>query len=288
MVIDNKRIHPVRVSHDFSCSSDVDVVFICVKSQDTTRVAEMMKPYVKSSSMVISLQNGLRNTEMMQRVISAPILSGVVLFNAVCMEIGVVYRTMRGGVLIEYRKEYEDTLRHIVRLFRKAGLAVRLVDDIQSACMSKLVLNLQIAVTALTGQTIYESLKNKKSRRIIIETVKEGIMVAERAGIRMSRLPVIDPRRMIRVLTISGSFSLLFTRLFLKMKKNARNSMWQSLSKGRPTEIDYINGEIVALAEKNNITAPINMRLVELVKEAEREQKPPNFTPEELQRLLKI
>jgi hypothetical protein len=42
LVIDNKRIHPVRVSHDFSCSSDVDVVFICVKSQDTTRVAEMM------------------------------------------------------------------------------------------------------------------------------------------------------------------------------------------------------------------------------------------------------
>ena len=56
----------------------------------------------------------------------------------------------------------------------------------------------------------------------------------------------------------------------MKLRGNARTSMWQSLFRDKPTEIDYINGEIVNIAKKNNLKAPINIKLVELIKEAEK------------------
>ena len=74
----------------------------------------------------------------------------------------------------------------------------------------------------------------------------------------------------------------------MKIKGNARTSMWQSLSRGKSTEIDYINGEIVNLARKNNLKAPINTKLVELIKEAERKHLTKSYEPNELKKVLKI
>jgi 2-dehydropantoate 2-reductase len=49
----------------------------------------------------------------------------------------------------------------------------------------------------------------------------------------------------------------------------ARSSMWDDLEAKRPTEIDYINGEVVALAERLGTRAPVNAGLVELIHAAE-------------------
>jgi 2-dehydropantoate 2-reductase len=56
----------------------------------------------------------------------------------------------------------------------------------------------------------------------------------------------------------------------MKVDPEARSSMWEDLTRGRPTEVDYLNGEIVRMAEKVGARAPINARIVELVKAAER------------------
>jgi 2-dehydropantoate 2-reductase len=62
---------------------------------------------------------------------------------------------------------------------------------------------------------------------------------------------------------------------------NARSSMWDDLEAKRPTEIDYIQGEIVALANRLGRQAPVNARLVGLIREAERGGKR-NYTGAEL------
>lgn len=55
----------------------------------------------------------------------------------------------------------------------------------------------------------------------------------------------------------------------LRIDPAARSSMWQDLDKRRPTEVDHLHGEIVALAAKHGIVAPINERIVALVHEVE-------------------
>jgi 2-dehydropantoate 2-reductase len=69
----------------------------------------------------------------------------------------------------------------------------------------------------------------------------------------------------------------LFRRLAAKMlaiDPLARTSMWEDLEAGRTTEIDYLNGEVVRLAESLNRTAPVNAKLVELIRQAETNRHP--------------
>jgi 2-dehydropantoate 2-reductase len=75
-------------------------------------------------------------------------------------------------------------------------------------------------------------------------------------------------------------FKLLGKRI-VAIDPNARSSMWDDLEAKRPTEVDYIQGEIVALANRLGRQAPINAKLVGLIREAERGGKR-DFTGAEL------
>ena len=69
----------------------------------------------------------------------------------------------------------------------------------------------------------------------------------------------------------------------LKLDPESRASMWVDLERGRPTEVDMLNGEIVRLAKAHGTDAPLNRRLVELVHEAERAgQGSPGLGPKAL------
>ncbi|MCE9500285.1 MAG: 2-dehydropantoate 2-reductase, partial [Leptospira sp.] len=56
----------------------------------------------------------------------------------------------------------------------------------------------------------------------------------------------------------------------IKIDPLARSSMWEDLNKGRLTEIDYINGEIVKLGKKLFIETPINSKIIEMIRIAEK------------------
>jgi 2-dehydropantoate 2-reductase len=87
------------------------------------------------------------------------------------------------------------------------------------------------------------------------------------------------------MLTVPDGVFQLFGRRIVEIDPHARSSMWDDLEAKRPTEIDYIQGEIVALAGRLGMQAPINARLVGLVKEAERGGKR-DFTAAELYEAL--
>ena len=281
-------IENIHVTEKFSSLTDVDVMFVCVKSHDTYELALKIKKYLKKSALIVSMQNGVRNARQLEGITGVKTMSSAVLFNAVCKKAGDVSLTMKGGLLLEYNKEKYTTILKIHNVLKKAGFNVEIIDDIHAALWSKLVLNLQIAVTALTGQSIKESIKDRISRKIIISTMNEGLRVVKKSEIRLSALSKVDPRKMIWILRTGGFLSTVLSNYILGLKENARNSMWQSLSRGKPTEIDYINGEIVNLAKQNNLKAPINIKLVELIKEAERKHLTKSYEPNELKKVLKI
>lgn len=279
----NKKIKNIQITSNLSEIKNLDVIFICVKSQDTETVAKQIKKHLKKTSLIVSLQNGVRNGEILHKTTGRTVLSGVVLFNAVYKKPGEVNLTIKGGILLENK---DETAGSISNILNKAGIKTILVDNINGFLWSKLILNLQIAVTALTGQTIKESITNNDSRKIIIETMKEGIKIVEKSGIKLEKLPGADPKKMLKRLERYNSLTLKIGSIFIGVKKEARNSMWQSLYRRRPTEIDYINGEIVKLAEKNGLKAPINTKLVELVKQAEKNPVFKNIEPSELRKKL--
>jgi 2-dehydropantoate 2-reductase len=75
----------------------------------------------------------------------------------------------------------------------------------------------------------------------------------------------------------------LVARAQLRVNPDARSSMWEDLRRGRATEIDYLNGEIVRLADRSGVDAPLNRRIVELVHDVEaRGSGSPALGPDEL------
>jgi len=281
-------VENVHASTDLSLLNNVDVIVICVKSQDTQNLANSLKKHTKKSSLLISLPNGVRNSKILKDTTGNKVVSSIVLFNALYSKPGKVELTFKGGLLVEADNSSLDVVKCLLNSLKKEGLESKIVDNIEGFLWSKLIVNLQIAVTALTGQTIKESIIDKDSRAVLIATMKEGIYVLEQSGISFKTLPNIDPRRIIRRLSLFNSTLLKIGSRIMGLKENARNSMWQSLSRGKSTEIDYINGEIVNLARKNNLNAPINTMLVELVKEAEKTHATKSYEPSELKELLKI
>ena len=281
-------VENVHASTDLSLLSDVDAVIICVKSQDTQNLANDLKKYVNKSALLISLQNGIRNLKILRDTTGNKAVSGAILFNAFYTRPGEAEITIKGGLLLEADDSSYDKVNRLVNSLKKEGLKSKIVDDIEGYAWNKLIVNLQNALTALTGQTIRGSIVDKDSRAILIATMKEGLNVVEKSGIPLKTLPDIDPRKTIRRLSLFNSTILNIGSRLMKIKGNARTSMWQSLSRGRPTEIDFINGEIVNLAMMNNLKAPINTKLLELVKKAEKTHSTKSFESSELKKLLNI
>jgi 2-dehydropantoate 2-reductase len=190
-------------------------------------------------------------------------------------------------LLIENNNSYPSEIDNLINSFRKKGLSSITAERIEGFLWSKLIVNLQNAVSTLTNQSIKDSIVNFDSRSILIATMKEGLYVLEKSGISIDTLPDMDPKKMIYRLSNYNSIFLRIGSRFMGLK-NARTSMWQSISRGRSTEIDYINGEIVSLAKKNNLHAPINEKIVELIKKTESEQLKKYYEPSELRKILKV
>lgn len=117
--------------------------------------------------------------------------------------------------------------------------------------------------------------------------MKEAIDVIGAAGLPMARLGPLPPRVFPWVLALPSPLFRVAARAQLAVDPEARSSMWEDLDKRRLTEVDYLNGEIVALAKRRGLAAPVNARVVDLVHRVEAERAgSPKMSPGELWRAL--
>jgi 2-dehydropantoate 2-reductase len=127
-------------------------------------------------------------------------------------------------------------------------------------------------------------LRQRDYRRVVAASQREGLKLLQRAGIAPAKIGAVGPGLLPAVISAPD---WLFNNVFLKAWKidaKARSSMADDLAAGRRTEIDYINGELVALAERLHGEAAVNRRIVELVRAAEQGAEP--WAPRALRREL--
>ena len=97
----------------------------------------------------------------------------------------------------------------------------------------------------------------------------------------------VPPGAIPRILKLPNWLFRRVARRMLAIDPQARSSMWEDLERRRPTEIDYLQGAILALATKARIPAPVTQRIVRLVKEAEAARVgSPALTPQQVERAL--
>ena len=259
----------VRIEEDVHALSSCDVVFCCVKSGATAETAKILANILEPTTVVVSLQNGLRNPEVLRAALPRnPVLPAVVDFNVIIREGAVFHRTTSGSLIIETRAEGQD--QPWVDALRAAGLEVEEVRPIAPEQWTKLLLNLNNAVSALSGAPTRDMILSRPYRRVIATLINEGLDVLHEAGIRPANFHGVPLRVMSFILKLPTPIVRTVIRAQLRVDPEARTSMWTDLERGRPTEVDFLNGEIVRLADQHGIAAPINRRIAELVHEAER------------------
>ena len=104
-------VENIHVFTDLSLLGNVDVVIICIKSQDTQNLANDLKKFVNKSALLISLQNGVRNLKILRDTAGNKAVSGAILFNALYSKPGEVELTIKGGLLLEADNSSYDTIK---------------------------------------------------------------------------------------------------------------------------------------------------------------------------------
>jgi 2-dehydropantoate 2-reductase len=205
----------------------------------------------------LSLQNGVDNFERMRLHIDRRIVAAVVYVAAAITAPGCVRHSGRGDLIIGLMEQSPGQsgnvaaeLEDIAAFFAKAGIPVRVSDNIEGELWAKLVSNCAYnAVSALTRINYGRLLATPYARTIMRDVVEEIQKVAEAKRIRIAGENLLDS----------------VYRLADAMPE-ATSSTAQDIARGRRTEIDHLNGIIARLGDRLGIPTPVNRTLYALVK----------------------
>jgi 2-dehydropantoate 2-reductase len=261
---------------------DADVVLLTVKCRNTEEMAELIAQHAPKDAAVVSLQNGVDNVAIIEKALGqrrSGIVGGMIPFNVVQTmqerEAPSFHRASGGTIQIGAGIE---GLRDMLDV---DGTRVAEHADIRAVLWAKLLINLNNALNALSGLPLATELGDRRWRLLLVAQIREGLAALRAAGIEAGRLEGMPPRLIAFALRLRDPLFRLAARGMLAVDPQARSSMWEDLRARRPTEIDYIQGKIVRLAERHGVPASLNRRVMQLVKEAERMgQGSPGLSPE--------
>ncbi|WP_086933265.1 2-dehydropantoate 2-reductase [Agarilytica rhodophyticola] len=260
----------INFNTEITDSIDSDFVFICVKSGDTELTAQQLAPAIDNKSIIVSMQNGVRNTQTLKKYLpNNKVLAGMVPFNVFNQSKGHFHQGTKGALAIEQNTQAE----HISQLFQGSNMEVELHTDMACVQWTKLVMNLNNAVNALSGLPLLNQLHNPDYRKVMADVISEALSVLENANIKTCRVGNVIPNTLPFILRLPTWAFKRIASAMLAIDDQARSSMYEDLSLKRLTEIDFLNGEIVALANSIGRQAPINEKIVSLVKKAEQQQR---------------
>jgi 2-dehydropantoate 2-reductase len=257
----------LAVATEAQALADCDVVLLTVKGGDTAAAAAQLAAILRPDAQVVSFQNGVNNPEVL-RAAGLRVLAGMVPFNVLRKDGGHFHQGTSGTLAVEKGAS------ELVAALRKSGLDVDEYDDMRGVMWGKLLVNLNNAVNALANIPIKDMLGQRDYRRVMAACAREGLDAVEAAGIKPKLDVALPPRLVPMVLSLPNAIFKLIARPMIHVDPLARSSMWDDLSRGRKTEIDALNGEIVKLAEKVGTRAAVNAAIVQLVKDAEGKGSP--------------
>ncbi len=141
--------------------------------------------------------------------------------------------------------------------------------DLAAVQWGKLLLNLGNAINALSGLPLQAMLQQRDYRRCMALAQREALQLMGHQGITPARMTPLPPAWVPGLLELPDGLFKRLARRMLDMDPLARSSMADDLEKGRPSEVHWLNGEVVRLAQGQQRQAPVNACLVRLMHAAQ-------------------
>jgi 2-dehydropantoate 2-reductase len=253
----------------------VDLVILATKTQDLEQAIAENLTHLKGTP-ILAVQNGIRAEDLIAGAVGQDnLVSSIVMFGATYLGPGRIMHNFEGDWILgkieaDSRAPLEEIAKTTSKIFPSP-----VSDDITAMKWLKLFLNANNCLPAILGKSMQESFKNIQICKISMQIWKEGLALVNKAGIRLESLPQFDSGRISGLIALPADKSAaIFSGIMLNLSKEPLyGSILQSIKRDRPSEIDYINGEFVKLAQSILEEAPLNQKLVEMVHSVEQNKR---------------
>lgn len=271
------KLMALKISDDPAVMEDADLVLVTVKSAATAEMAGLIAQYTPRTAPVISLQNGVTNPQILADALPGrDVRGGMVPFNVTQTGPAAFHRGTSGDIIVQAGAAPLPDL-------SAPGLAWAETADFDAVQWGKLLINLNNALNALADMPLLEQLQDRRWRVVMAAQMTEALAVLKAAGITPARFTAAPPALVPHLLRLP---TWLFRRIAAKMltiDPKARSSMWDDLHQGRKTEIDALQGAVLALADQHRVACPCMRRITAAIRAAETAgDGPPGLSPTDL------
>jgi 2-dehydropantoate 2-reductase len=223
---------------------------------DTPAAAREIAAHRAPHAIVVSMQNGVDNAERAREAGGFDVLAAVVYVGASMGGPGHVVHAGRGDLVLgAWPGAPAAAVGTVADTFERAGVACRASDDIRAELWTKLVMNATFNAMSALAHARYGALVAAPGAVATMRSiVGECVAVARADGVRLPEADELHAAALRLGQAMAG----------------ATSSTEQDLARGRPTEIDALNGYVVRVGDAHGVPVPVNRALHALVGLAER------------------
>ncbi|VAW12003.1 hypothetical protein MNBD_BACTEROID05-215 [hydrothermal vent metagenome] len=254
---------------------EYDLVIFCTKTQDLEEAYQHNCEFLEEC-FVLSSQNGVQaDTILSSHFYRDKMLSSIVMFGSTFIKPGEVTVNFEGQWIVGKPFFPIDPFVHEVIAILSKGFDVVASENITGMKYLKLFVNFNNCIPALIGKSMQETFADLDLCRLSNLLLREGIDVVKKANIEMVSLPNFPLERIEGLVNmpIDQASGILQKTLTQLSDEPLYGSILQSIMRGKPSEIDFINGEVNVLAHQMRFKTPLNLKIVEMVHEVERTKK---------------
>ena len=238
---------PVEASTEAGAVRGARLILFCVKSTDTEGAAAQIAPFLDAGALVVNLQNGVDNTERIRAKLANPVIPAVVYVATEMAGPGHLKHHGRGDLVIG--SPHAAWNESIKTWFEVAGVPVAVSDNVAGELWAKLVVNCAYnALSAITQLPYGKLIAGPGIRDVMRDVVEETLAVAKASGVAMA------PGMLERTYKIAEAMPTQYS------------STAQDLARGKPTEIEHLNGFVVRRGAALGVPTPANRVLYALVR----------------------
>lgn len=248
-----------------------ELVIVTTKAQDADAAIRANAAIVRGKPVLV-VQNGLAGVT--GAAASAPgsdIVGALAMYAASYLSPGEVTITTPGVTYLGSTGDNDVPARYVASVLGEV-MPVAVVADFAGAQWSKLVVNQVNALPATTGRSAQDVIADARLRTIMTASMREAVRIGTASGIEFARLQSLTHRRL-RIFARTPLWAGQALPLAMGRRMGSTpnpGSTLQSIRRGQPSEIDYLNGAVVDAAAALGRTAPVNAAMVDLVHEVER------------------
>lgn len=276
--------HTARVTASEGLLSAPEIAFVTTKAQDAEGAVRAAGRLLDGVPVVV-VQNGMGGVAVAQAANpSAVVVGALALFAASYLSPGQVAVTAPGPVYLGAGAAPDDEGPATGGLTRAAKEAVEVAarvlgavvpvavtPDFPAAQWTKLVVNQVNALPAITGLSAQAVIADRALRRIMVRGMRETVRAGLASGVRFASLQGLSHALLRAFAAAPYPLAQLLPRAMARRMGETPNpgSTLQSIRRGQLTEVDHLNGAVVAAADAVGMAAPVNAALVRLVHSVE-------------------